>query len=147
MKGGPRSGFSSTSLTHSDSELTCVDIFSESRWDLRFDHSIRISGGGSKVKKLKGRSQDLLPALPDADYHVIYVDGAHDAASVLLDAMLSWRLLKPGGLLLFDDYLWEAHPRPADRPRMAIDLFLGSLAGRFELIHQGYQVIVRKNST
>src|SRR5438034_34500 len=39
-------------LTHSDSELTCVDIFSQPRWELRFDHNIRISGAGQKVKKL-----------------------------------------------------------------------------------------------
>lgn len=130
-------------LTRQDAEITCVDIFSE-RWELRFDHNIRVSGLGRKVRKLKGRSEDLLPELPRAGYDVIYVDGSHEASAVLMDALLSWTLLKPGGLLLFDDYRWEPEKKPSQRPQMAIDLFLESFAGRFELIHQDYQVAIRK---
>lgn len=133
-------------LTHENSEITCVDIFSEPRWELRFDHNIRISGLGGKVRKLKGRSEDVLPGLPRAGYDVIYVDGSHQASAVLMDALLSWTLLKPGGLLLFDDYLWEPEKKASQRPQMAIDLFLESFAGRFELVQQGYQVVIRKRS-
>ena len=133
-------------LTHEDSEITCVDIFSEPRWELRFDHNIRISGLGGKVRKLKGRSEDVLPELPRAGYDVIYVDGSHQASAVLMDAVLSWTLLKPGGLLLFDDYLWEPEKQASQRPQMAIDVFLESFAGRFELVHQDYQVVIRKRS-
>lgn len=133
-------------LTHEDSEITCIDVFSEPRWELRFDHNIRISGLSGKVRKLKGRSEDVLPGLPRGGYDVIYVDGSHEAAAVLLDALLSWTLLKPGGLLLFDDYLWEPKKQASQRPQMAIDLFLEFFAGRFELVHQGYQVVIRKRS-
>lgn len=131
-------------LTQEDAEITCVDIFSEPRWELRFDHNIRVSGLGRKLRKLKGRSEDLLPGLPRASYDVIYVDGSHEASAVLMDALLSWTLLKPGGLLLFDDYRWEPEKNPSQRPQMAIDLFLESFAGRFELVHQDYQVVIRK---
>jgi predicted O-methyltransferase YrrM len=131
-------------LTEQGAEITCVDVFSEPRWELRFDHNIRVSGLGGKVRKLKGRSEDLLPELPRASYDIIYVDGSHEAGAVLMDALLSWTLLKPGGLLLFDDYRWEPEKKSSQRPQMAIDLFLESFAGRFELVHQDYQVVIRK---
>jgi hypothetical protein len=34
-------------------------------------------------------------------------DGSHRARDVLEDAVLSWPLLKVGGIMLFDDYLWQ----------------------------------------
>lgn len=131
-------------LTHPDARITCVDLFSEARWDLRFDHNVRVSGLGAKVTKLTGRSDLLLPGLPRASFDAIYVDGSHEAAAVLLDAVLSWTLLKPGGLLLFDDYRWDSEKPSWQRPEMAVDLFLETLAGRFELIHKEYQVAIRK---
>lgn len=53
----------------------------------------------------------------------VYVDGAHDAKSVLRDAVMGWECLKVGGIMILDDYLWEVLPNAMDRPRMAIDAF------------------------
>ena len=36
---------------------------------------------------------------------LIYIDGSHLAKDVLSDAILSWKLLKPSGVMIFDDYL------------------------------------------
>ena len=142
-------------LTHPSADITCLDIFADytlpgygtasDGYELRFDHNIRVSGQGHRVTKLKGASHDLLPGLPRAGYDVIYIDGAHDTKSVLLDTMLSWPLLKPGGLLVFDDYLYIPTLPPVLRPQMAIDLFLGFVAGQYELLHKGYQVALRKS--
>lgn len=38
----------------------------------------------------------VLPQLQGQYFDLIYVDGSHDAPFVLLDAMLSWEMLKPG---------------------------------------------------
>ena len=43
-------------------------------------------------------------------FDLVYVDGSHLAADVLQDAVLSFRLLRSGGLLIFDDYLWIDDP-------------------------------------
>jgi predicted O-methyltransferase YrrM len=77
----------------------------------------------------------------------IYIDGDHGARAVLEDSVLTWRLLKPGGVLIWDDYLWKAEGTedPLMSPRPAIDAFLTVFAGDYELLVSGWQIIVRRN--
>ena len=133
-------------LTHATASLVCIDIFARAAYALRFDHNIRVSGVGHKVTKLKGPSQDLLTTLPRDHFDVIYIDGWHEAASVLKDAVLSWQRLKPGGVMIFDDYLWDLHKPVRDRPQIAIDVFLDSIAGKYQVLLKDYQVAIRKRS-
>jgi predicted O-methyltransferase YrrM len=60
------------------------------------------------------------------------------------DAVLSWPLLKVGGLMIFDDYLWNTDKPAGERPQMAIDQFLQERQQKHVLLHQEYQVIVQK---
>ena len=43
-----------------------------------------------------------------------------------------------------DDYGWRVFPEPERAPALAVDAFLGVMRGRFEEVHRGYQVWVRK---
>ena len=36
-------------------------------------------------------------------FDLIYVDGDHTAASAMVDMLLGWKMLNPGGLMLLDD--------------------------------------------
>ena len=56
-------------------------------------------------------------------YDFIYIDADHTAVSVLMDAELSWPLLKSGGIMAFDDYTWGRHLPPSKTPRPGILLF------------------------
>lgn len=40
-------------------------------------------------------------------FDLVYIDGSHYSHDVLSDAVLSFPLLKVGGHMLFDDYLWR----------------------------------------
>jgi predicted O-methyltransferase YrrM len=133
-------------LTHPTAGIVCVDLFTGPTFALRFDHNIRISGAGHKVTKLQGPSEDVLSRLPRDHFDLIYVDGEHQAKYVLMDAAMSWYTLKPGGVMIFDDYLWDLEKAPRDRPQMAIDLFLESFEGQYELLLRGYQVAIRKRA-
>lgn len=130
-------------LTVPGCRITCLDIFHD--WEPAFDHNIDISGQGHRVRKLKGRSENLLWTLQDERFDLIYVDGHHGAMNVLLDTMQAWTMLKSGGFLILDDYLWELSLPRIDRPKMAIDLFLQVLRGQYQLLHKEYQVILRKS--
>jgi len=130
-------------LTHPTASIVCVDFFTCLPLDLRFDHNIRVSGVGDKVTKMKGTSEAILSALPLDHFDIIYIDGSHEAACVLMDATLSWYALKRGGVMIFDDYLWDLEE---DRPQRAIDLFLKSFEGDYELLLKDYQVAVRKRA-
>jgi len=77
-------------------------------------------------------------------FDFIYIDGSHQAPDVLTDAVMSWPLLKPAGLMVFDDYMW-GNPRDAlHRPKIAIDAFTNIFGETAEIIHVGYQLVVRK---
>ena len=78
----------------------------------------------------------------DADF--IYIDGSHIAKDVLTDACMAWALLKPKGIMVFDDYMW-GNPRDIlHRPKAAIDAFCNIFAEEVDIVHVGYQLVVRK---
>lgn len=142
-------------LTDLTSKITCVDTFAGgiehqgtkevSLIEQRFDNNIIKSGNKDKVIKIVGFSQFCLRDLPVNNYDFIYIDGSHIASDVLEDTILSWRLLKEGGIIIFDDYQWEAYrDQPLKHPAPAIDSFLSIFQEKIHIIHQGYQVIIQK---
>jgi predicted O-methyltransferase YrrM len=133
--------------THPQATLTCVDVWHRLARELYFDHNIAQTGSADKVHKIKGDSHEALQGLAGSSFSIVYIDGYHRAAHVLLDALLAWPLLLQGGLMLFDDYLWEPDLPPTARPQLAIDLFLELLGTDIELLFKGYMVIVRKRAT
>jgi predicted O-methyltransferase YrrM len=78
-------------------------------------------------------------------FDFIYIDGSHIAKDVMTDACMAWPLLKPKGLMVFDDYLWTPNARDIlHRPKAAIDAFTNLFAEEVDIVHVGYQLIVRK---
>jgi predicted O-methyltransferase YrrM len=60
-------------------------------------------------------------------YDFIFVDGSHQAPDVLSDCILAFELLKKGGVMVCDDYLWSMERQgaedPINSPKIAIDAF------------------------
>ena len=82
----------------------------------------------------------------------IYVDGSHEAPDVLADAVLAFMLLRPGGLLVFDDYLWAMPDAPVadfyQLPKPAIDAFVNINQRKLDIVLAPlYQLYVRKLSS
>lgn len=46
-----------------------------------------------------------------AQFDFAYIDASHTRSDTLLDAMLMWRLMATGAVVVFDDYQWPNHPR------------------------------------
>jgi predicted O-methyltransferase YrrM len=74
----------------------------------------------------------------------VYVDGGHDARTVLTDALMAWPLMWHGGIMVFDDYLWGNSNKPLNRPKMAIDAFINLQGNYCKVLGIGNQVILRK---
>jgi predicted O-methyltransferase YrrM len=121
-------------------EITCVDTWQttpdassmadvEHRFDCNIMHAQSHRTTRAKFRKLKGRSSELLPCLIAAKerFDWIYVDGSHEAADVLTDAIYSFHLLRVGGILIFDDYIWRNDATKGcdilNLPKPAIDAF------------------------
>jgi predicted O-methyltransferase YrrM len=135
-------------LTHPTASITCVDNFSyHPKQEHYFDWNTGLTKNSYKVVKLRGSSYQILRCLPATSFDFVYVD-AHE---MLLDGMLSWSLLKPNGIMVFDDYeLGRALATQGDEEgyvdptRREIDSFLALIPGEFVTIHKGYQVIIEK---
>ena len=98
------------------------------------------------VIKYKMDSREFLRSIEEPTFDFIYIDGDHTAEGVLQDAVLAWRLLKPGGLMAFDDYLWE-DPRGIEfQPGWSIDTFVGAVKEESEVLLSNSQVWLRKNN-
>jgi len=109
----------------------------------RFSSNVRAFR--DRLTILRGKSQ-LMRQLPEAAFDAIYIDGEHTSAAVMHDAVLGYELLKPNGLLIFDDYL--GGDRSVSFPKPAIDFFHAAygVAGKVQLLSDGYQRIYRKRA-
>ena len=74
----------------------------------------------------------------------IYIDAGHTSLNVFADAILSWEILKPQGILAFDDYTWNDGISPEHCPKKGIDIFLKIKEGKYEILEKSYQVWVKK---
>lgn len=80
-------------------------------------------------------------------FEFIYIDGSHQAKDVLTDACMAWQVLAPGGIMVFDDYVWGDPRDILHRPKIAIDAFVNIFAEELSVIHSGYQLVVKKRES
>jgi Methyltransferase domain len=86
-------------------------------------------------------SYDVLCTLEDNSFDLIYVDGNHESRYVLEDAVMSFRKLKVGGWLVFDDY---GHPKVTPSIHSFINAYLQNIDS--SIGYRNNQVFVRKLS-
>jgi predicted O-methyltransferase YrrM len=132
-------------LTDESSRAEGVDPYFDASVKARALANLEHSGHVARFKLHQGLSADVLPRLTPATYDIIYVDGSHTADDVLADAVLCWLLLKPGGLLVFDDWQMDRTMPEELRPAVAINAFITAYRRRLEVVHRGYQLVVRKS--
>jgi predicted O-methyltransferase YrrM len=78
------------------------------------------------------------------EFELIYIDGDHHRDQVMIDSCLAWRLLRPGGIMIWDDYSNYCPDEPDEnRPERAIDLFCNMVHPSL-IESTGQQLIVRK---
>ena len=142
-------------LEHPESRLISIDPFTGSEEhhknpenypeleniELTARGNIAKSDNAAKIAVLKGFSQfvykDLVLEYGDLPWiDVLYIDGAHDSASVARDTCMYVPLVKPGGLVIFDDY---AHPDV----RRAVDMSLNAFATAEKAVFTGWQLAVK----
>ena len=134
-----------------ESKLTTIDtfhrIFADNDNETTFRGNIKESGKENQVEIIKNNSFDAITKFnyeKKVKFDFIYVDGSHVSCDVLSDAVLSWSLLKEGGIMIFDDYEWDYFEEEYNNPRIAIDSFLRCYQRQLEVIYKHYQVAVRK---
>lgn len=147
-------------------ELHCVDTWEGGvehdsgampEVEQRFDGNVALARAAArhpvdfhKHKSLSSAALvELLAQGRQESFDLIYVDGSHQAPDVLSDAVLSFMLLKPGGVLIFDDYLWSMDGAGKQDfyqlPKPAIDAFVNIYQRKLTVVGAPlYQLYVRK---
>lgn len=135
-----------------NARITCVDPWAEyeEMAELaRAEESFRrnVAEFGERVRPIKGFSHAVLPRLLDAGerFAVVFIDGSHAYADVVVDSMFAWKLLRPGGVLIWDDYLWRRAGYGRRVPKLAIDQFLTAWRGFYAPLWAFKQVAIRKS--
>jgi len=157
-----------TCSKHKPFELHCIDNWKggveHTKWALdmepvfeRFKRNVSLARSNAshhaKVMTYVGNSDLALAGLlyqgNAQSFDFIYVDGSHIARDVLADAVVSFKLLKIGGIMILDDYLWHQKP-PFEKnilqiPKLAIDSFVNLHLDVVEIIRAPiYQTVIRR---
>jgi predicted O-methyltransferase YrrM len=127
--------------THPDATIKCIDCVEQAS----FRQNILAARSPEKVRLEIGFSRNLLRSYPTSTFDFVYVDGSHGTVDVLEDAVLSFRLLKTGGIMGFDDYKWKDRAFPGATPKLAINAFLSVYRREITVLWMGYQVWIRKD--
>lgn len=92
-----------------DGVLTSVDLEAEHQ-RLARDTFTEAGFAPQRFRLIAGSGLDVMPRLTDAGYDLVFLDGDKVEYGEYLDQAL--RLVRPGGLIAFDNALW--HDRVAD---------------------------------
>lgn len=132
----------------------------------KFGDNFNVWSQENDIERFKWKMDYSYPSLLEEfvygrKYDLIYVDGDHNASGLLEDAIMSWKILKNNGILLFDDYMMEIrdpwfyichkefqtykkYGLTFHHPKEAIDVFLSIYKGQYQLYIDNYQVGVIK---
>lgn len=104
-------------LTAADSRIDCIDPFTVDPvyGDYHARFRANTAAHRDRITEYAGPSFEMLRRV-EGPYDLVYVDGWHSAFGALADGVMSWPLLKVGGVMIFDDYLWVP-PRLGPPPR------------------------------
>ncbi len=95
----------------------------------------------------KGFSQQILPTFEVKEkYDFIYIDASHKADDTFVDAYYAHKLLKKGGIMIFDDFGWKdpSDLHPSNSPQLGIEIFNTMYDKEYQVIFHGYQVGFKK---
>jgi predicted O-methyltransferase YrrM len=117
-----------------DGVLTTVDIEAEHQ---RLARETFVEAGvpANRARTISGAGLDVLPRLTDGHYDLVFCDGdKREYGAYLAEAL---RLLRPGGVVAFDNALWHdrvADPAQRDEETVTIRDLGKELAEREDLV-------------
>jgi predicted O-methyltransferase YrrM len=150
--GGNLLSVANTYGQHKDSKLYCIDPWEDYNdypeyknnqpgiYETFMDN-IEASGVKDKIIINRGYSNIEVLKFDNHFFDIIYIDGNHEPEYVLEDAVLSFRKLKIGGIMIFDDYGWGG----PDLTQRGIDAFLWAYHKRITILGlRESQLIIKK---
>jgi predicted O-methyltransferase YrrM len=139
--GGNLLSVANTYGQHKDSKLYCIDPWEDyndypeykEKQDSIYETfigNVERSGVKDKITINRGYSNTELLKFDNEFFDIIYIDGNHEPEYVLEDGILSFRKLKVGGIMIFDDYGWGG----PDLTQRGIDAFVSGYHKRISVL-------------
>lgn len=101
----------------------------------KFENRIRLS---------KCTSDNFFEKGINEKFDLIYIDGNHRSDSVYKDSINSFNVLNKGGLMIFDDFLWDYYDEINLNPIGGVKKFLSENFFKVKIVSIGYQIIIQK---
>ena len=132
-------------LTKPSSKLVCI----EPKIATTLQDNLAKTGTKDRATLLIGKTHQHLASLTPETFDLISIqDQCKLVEHAYKNGQLTWKLLKTGGLIIFNDYGWRNPSNPKQNPKQGIDKFLDSLAGnQWKLVNhapQANQLMIRK---
>ena len=77
-------------------------------------------------------------------FDLIFVDGDHSSNQVKVVLINSWNILKSGGYLILDDYMWWFYKDLKKNPSTPINNFIKENISNISKLNIWHQVIIKK---
>ncbi len=140
---------------HADSRLVCIDPWDDvyAKHDPRYDtynkefvgqysRFCKNTANATQIIPIRGYSNDVLPTL-EMKFDFAYIDGEHSPEQVYKDAVNVIKLMKPGGIMLFDDFMFEHN---GIKTKEGILRFLHEYQENCFVLFQNYQLALETSS-
>ena len=142
--------FADNFLDNPNSTLTCVDPYLNidnndhrpfliNNEEMNFDFNISVCNHSDKVLIYKITSDQFFEN-NNKTYNFIYIDGCHEPDFIKRDMENSFNALDKNGIMWMDDY----GGGDGIQIRNCMNSFLEKYSGQYELIHSGYQLVIKK---
>lgn len=144
--------FAYTYGKHKDTKLYCIDPYEDydeydeykNKQDSHYSSFIKNVNNNNLNDKIilkRGYSNIEIPKFDNEFFDIIYIDGNHEPEFVLEDAVLSFRKLKIGGIMIFDDYFHNGF----NSTKKGIDAFINVYSNKCEFIGvEDHQIFIKK---
>jgi len=131
--------------------LNILKTIKENNIEELFYSNIKTVGLEDRITAIKGKSAEILMNMIQQNemFDFIYVDGSHKCLDVAIDLCLGWQLLRNGGIMAIDDYLYSLETNwgtnVLDYPYHAVNHFLESHKNEFTVLEKGYRVFLLRH--
>jgi len=126
--------------------VTCDDdrMFTRLRQNVRgYGKTVRAIHAKSVPDVLMGDDKYKKHEFPSDGFDVIYIDVGHTSKANLEAAVLSFPLLKPGGIVFVNNYTHDSqHTHSCPRP--GIDAFVDCFSHHLKVVYTGWEMVFLK---
>ena len=123
-------------------KITAIDLWNDSNIEISFNKNT------NKYSNLKKIKSDSIIALRELNknkekFNYIYVDGFHDGAHVIVDAIEAFKLLDINGIMILDDFM-QVDKNIAYQSYEGIFYFLGLFRKEIKILYFQNIIVLKK---